>query len=133
MSSKVLKFPKQDELESAGGPALAALPKAPIDDHAAQLESIAKAVEQLQATAILEIAKHLAEARELFRYRRDEGGFGGWVESRLRYSRQTAYNLLHVYQQFGSGEFVKHLDTFPASILSARRTLDPRVRPRRDP
>jgi hypothetical protein len=92
-----------------------------IAQHAAEyagdrLEAIAKDIESLQATAILHVAERLAEAREIFRYRRDEGGFAGWVESRLRFSRQTAYNLLHVHERFG-GQSVKYLDTFPASIL----------------
>jgi hypothetical protein len=82
-----------------------------------KLEGIAKDIERLQGTAILKIAERHAEARELFRYRRDEGGFAGWVETRLRFSRQTAYNLLHVHERFGDVESVKYLDTFPASIL----------------
>ena len=40
-----------------------------------QLESIAGDIERLKADAVLAIATKLAEARELFRYRRDEGGF----------------------------------------------------------
>jgi hypothetical protein len=81
-----------------------------------RLESIAKDIEQVQGTATLRIAALLAEARELFRYRRDEGGFAGWVETRLRISRQTAYNLLHVHERFGE-QSVEYFDTFPASIL----------------
>ena len=34
-----------------------------------------------------------AEAHGLFRYRRDEGGFAGWVEKRLKMSRRTALQL----------------------------------------
>jgi Protein of unknown function (DUF3102) len=95
-----------------------ALPTGAVDfTLAEQLEDIAKSIEQLQTTAILEIAKHLAKARQLFRYRRDKRGFGGWVEARLSLSRQTAYNLLHVLEQFGDEESVKHFDTFPDSIL----------------
>ena len=81
-----------------------------------RLEAIAREIETLQADAILHVAERLAEAREIFRYRRDEGGFGGWVESRLHYSRATAYNVLGIYERFG-GECVQYLDTFPASIL----------------
>jgi hypothetical protein len=81
-----------------------------------RLEIIAKDIERLQGTTVFEIAKLLAEARDLFRYRRDEGGFAGWVEARLTFSRQTAYSLIHVHEQFG-GECVKHSDTFPTSVL----------------
>ena len=85
----------------------------PADDR---LELIATEIEKLQTTALLHIAERLNEARDIFRYRRDEGGFAGWVESRLRWSRQTAYNLLHVHEQF-AGQCVKNLDSFPASVL----------------
>jgi hypothetical protein len=86
-------------------------------ERAARLEVLATEIEELQGTAILRVAERLAEAREIFRYCRDEGGFGGWVETRLHYTRQTAYNLLHVYERFSGGESVKIFDTFRASIL----------------
>jgi hypothetical protein len=57
-----------------------------------------------------------AEAHGLFRYRRDEGGFAGWVEKRLKMSRRTAYNLLDVHEKFG-GESVQILHTLPRSVL----------------
>ena len=85
-------------------------------DESCRLESLARDIEKLQGTATLKIAARLTEAREIFRYSRDDGGFAGWVETRLRISRQTAYNLLHVYERFG-GKSVKYFDTFPASIL----------------
>jgi hypothetical protein len=59
--------------------------------------------------------RQAARARKLFLYKRDEGGFEGWVESRLRYSRTTAYNLLTVHERFG--ESVQSLDTLPRSVL----------------
>jgi hypothetical protein len=88
-------------------------------EHAAddRLEAIAKDIESLQASAIMRNAERLAEAREIFRYRRDEGGFAGWVESRLRRSRQTAYNLLQVHERFGGQECPKGLDTLARSVL----------------
>jgi uncharacterized protein UPF0137/DUF3102 family protein len=85
----------------------------PADDR---LKAIVKEIQSLQATAILQIAERLAEAREIFRYQRDEGGFAGWVETHLNFSRSTAYNLLSIYERFG-GEGIQYLDTFPASIL----------------
>jgi hypothetical protein len=85
-----------------------------VDDR---LEAIAQDIESLQATAILHIAERLAEARNIFRYRRDEGGFGGWVENRLHYSRDTAYNLLHVHERFGGQQSVELFDRFAPTIL----------------
>ena len=114
------KAPTDNNVDKSRLPAQAGAPPmptdAPIDDHAAHLEDIAKAIEQLQRAAIFKIAEHLAEAQGIFRYRRDEGGFRGWVETRLRFSRQTAYSLLHVRERFG-GQSVKYLDTFPATVL----------------
>jgi hypothetical protein len=51
----------------------------------------------------------------MFRYNRDEGGFQGWVERRLRWSRPTAYNLLNVHKRLG--ESVNQLDTLPRRVL----------------
>src|SRR5262249_43309362 len=70
-------------------PALAALAEhaaAPTDLTDERLETIARDIETTHTSAVLHIAAQLAEARDIFRYRRDEGGFGGWVETRLRYS-----------------------------------------------
>jgi hypothetical protein len=82
-----------------------------------RLEAIAKDIETLTATATLRIGAKLAEAREVFRYRRDEGGFAGWVESRLGYSRQHAYNFLHVHERFGGQEVSKCFDTLARSVV----------------
>jgi hypothetical protein len=82
-----------------------------------QLESIAKDIELLQATATLRIAERLAEAHKLFLYKRDEGGFQGWVETRLKFSRRTAYSLLDVHKQFGDSESVQLLHTLPRRVL----------------
>jgi hypothetical protein len=91
---------------------------APTDLTDERLETIAKNIETLTATTTLQVAAQIAEAHEIFRYRRDEGGFGGWVETRLGYSRQTAYNLLNVHEQFGGQESVQSLDTLlTASVL----------------
>jgi hypothetical protein len=90
----------------------------PTDLTDERLEAIAKDIQTTHTNAVLHIAAQLAEARDIFRYRRDEGGFGGWVETRLRYSRSTAYNLLSIHERFGGEkDLSKCLDTFPASIL----------------
>jgi hypothetical protein len=88
----------------------------PADDTNLRLESIAKDIELLQTTAILRVAERLSEAREIFRYRRDEGGFTGWVESRLNFSERTAYRLLDVHEKFGQ-ESSPIWQTLPRSIL----------------
>src|SRR5262249_30168308 len=92
--------------------------KTPTDLSDERLETIAKDIETTHTSAVLHIAARLAEAHNIFRYRRDEGGFSGWAETRLRYSRSTAYNLLSVHEQFGGEKNLsKCLDTFPRSIL----------------
>jgi phage N-6-adenine-methyltransferase len=91
--------------------------EATLDTTDEQLEAIAKNIETLVATAALQVGAELAKARDIFRYRRDEGGFAGWVETRLGYSRHTAYNLLHVHEQFGGQEVSKCLDTLGRSVL----------------
>jgi hypothetical protein len=52
-------------------------------------EAKAARIELVQATAVLVVAAHLAEVHQQHLYRRDEGGFQGWVESRLRTSQRT--------------------------------------------
>jgi hypothetical protein len=81
-----------------------------------RLEAIAEEIETLQANAIMRIAERLAEARSIFRYRRNEGGFGGWVEQRLHFSRDKAYDLLNVGERFGN-QSVELFDTLAPTIL----------------
>lgn len=75
-------------------------PTAPPDVEA-RLEEIAKGVETIQATAIVKIGERLAEARDLFRYDRREGGFEGWCQARLRLDRVAAWRMISVYEQLG--------------------------------
>ena len=89
-----------------------------------RLESIAQDIEQLQSAAILQIAERLAEARDVFRHRRDEGGFGGWVENRLSISRATAYNLINVHKLAGT-EGVQGLDKSPFRRFTCSRPRRP--------
>jgi hypothetical protein len=95
-----------------------------------RLESLAKEIECLHIKASLQIAERLAKAHEIFRYRRDEGGFTGWVESRLKISSSTAYRLLDVYKRFGGNESFPISETLPISalyLLAARSTPDKAV------
>lgn len=73
----------------------------PPGDVGQRLEEIAKGIETVQATAIIKIGERLAEARDLFRYDRAEGGFTGWVERRLKMSQRTAYRMIDVFERLG--------------------------------
>ena len=80
-------------------------------------EAKAARIELVQATAVLEVAAHLAEVHRQHLYRRDEGGFQGWVENRLSMSRRTAYDLLNVHSIFGKVCDASH--TLPRKVLYA--------------
>jgi hypothetical protein len=69
----------------------------------------------LEAAAVLRIAERLTEAHGLFLYKRDEGGFTGWVAKRLKMSHETAYRLLRVNEKLG--ESFNHVETLPRSVL----------------
>ena len=81
-----------------------------------RLEAIAAEIESALGTAIMRVAALVAEAHELHRYQRGDGGFEGWVERRLKMSRRTAYNLLDVHKRFGH-QSVQTLHTLPRSVL----------------
>lgn len=85
-------------------------------DFEAQLEALAQEIEQLERTARFRISARLAKAHALFLYRRDEGGFQGWVERRLGYSRSKAYRALDVAKLI---ESVPSWDTFGTLPFSA--------------
>lgn len=85
-----------------------------------RLEDIAKGIETVQATAIIKIGERLAEARDLFRYDRREGGFTGWVEKRLKITYRTALNMISVYEQLGqSAKDLSHFDQIGREALYA--------------
>jgi DNA N-6-adenine-methyltransferase (Dam) len=79
-------------------------------------EEKAATIERIQATATLKVARELAEVHQQYLYRRDEGGFRGWVENRLGMSKSTAYSLLNVHKTFG-GNVSAALDTLPRKVL----------------
>jgi N6-adenosine-specific RNA methylase IME4 len=90
-------------------------------------EDKAAQIERVQATAIMEVAALLAEVHQQHLYRRDEGGFTGWIERRLSMSERTAYNLLDVHRQFGGSECLQLLQTLPRRglyLLAASSTPD---------
>jgi hypothetical protein len=59
-------------------------------------------------------SRHYSEAHGIFLYKRDEGGFEGWVEARLKISRSTAYRLLNVHEHV---ESIPQWDTLPLGVL----------------
>lgn len=62
--------------------------------------------------------ERLAEARDLFRYDRREGGFEGWCQTRLKLSRSTAYNMIRVYEDLsGSVQGLAHFETITREAL----------------
>lgn len=81
-----------------------------------RLEAIVKEVKLIQHGAVLRVGQLLTEAQGIFLYRRDEGGFRGWVAKRLGIGHSTAYRLIGVYQRFGA-ESVPAMDTLPATVL----------------
>jgi hypothetical protein len=82
----------------------------------ARVEAIAVEIDMVRGTVTLRVAGLVAEAHELFLYNRDEGGFQGWVERRLRMSTSTAYKLLDVHKRFG-GESLHIVETLSRSVL----------------
>ena len=79
-----------------------------LGDKASQIETLSKSVLYLLARPSTpdEVRDDAIE--------RAEGGFEGWVESRLTMSRTTAYELLAVHEKFGS---VRLADTLPRKVL----------------
>ncbi|QPB21338.1 hypothetical protein [Rhizobium sp. 007] len=64
-----------------------------------QLGHHAQNVERIQLDAIFEIGRELATAQELFKYRRDEGGFTGWLGTRLpQIQVRSAYKAIQIWQ-----------------------------------
>jgi hypothetical protein len=66
-----------------------------------RLERMARDIDSLRRSTILQTGKILAEAREVFRYSREDGGFTGWVETRLSMSVSTAYAIINAYENIG--------------------------------
>jgi hypothetical protein len=106
---------------------LGAIPVLPDKEFADQLEALARDIQYFERQAVFRIANRLAKAHELFRYRRDEGGFQGWVENRLDYSRSHAYRLLDVNKlakSFPSWDTFGTLSASAIYLLAAPSTPD---------
>ena len=94
-----------------------AVPALSEQEFADQLEALARDIQHFERQAVFRIANRLAKAHELFRYRRDEGGFQGWVENRLYYSRSHAYRLLDVNKLTASFPSWDTFGTLSASAI----------------
>jgi hypothetical protein len=87
---------------------------------AATLETFALEIEQLSRTAsctILQIAACVDRVHKIFKYRRDEGGFTGWMEKRLGWSSSQAYRFLDIHKRFGNGESFPNWERLGTSAL----------------
>jgi ribosome-associated translation inhibitor RaiA len=67
-----------------------------------RLDELEAKIKAKQNEAASHIAEWLFEARGIWRYHRAEGGFRGWVESRLGYSHMTAYRMIAVHEKLGA-------------------------------
>jgi hypothetical protein len=96
------------------------------DDVARRLEEIAADIELTQAMAAIRIGQRLAEARDLFRYERSEGGFDGWASRRLGYDRRAAYRFISTFESLGEkwGQFTS-LSRAALFELAAPSTPEP--------
>jgi hypothetical protein len=86
-------------------------------EFAKQLEALARDIEYLERNAVFRIAARLGKAHEMFLYRRDEGGFQGWTENRLGYSRSHAYRLLDVNKWAKQSQGWDTFGTLPVSAI----------------
>lgn len=86
-----------------------------------QIEQHAQNIERIQGNAILEIGRELKLAQELFRFKRDEGGFTGWLAARLPHINQrAAYRAIQRYEGVEEfDEFVKLSGAAQDEVVSA--------------
>lgn len=92
------------------------------------LEQHALNVERIQRDAVFEIGRELAEAQELFKYSRIDGGFTGWLERRLpQFSERTAYRAIDVYKNVDPAMFAKLADIRNPSALAEVAKAPPDV------
>lgn len=68
-----------------------------------QIEAIAVDIEFTRSMAAYRIGERLRDAQELFQYKRDSGGFQGWVKSRLGWSEQHAYQFIRAVEKIPQG------------------------------
>lgn len=67
-----------------------------------QIEQHALRIEEVQHKAVMEIGRELKAVQDIFRFKRDEGGFEGWLSNRLPHiSRSAAYNAVQMFDGIG--------------------------------
>jgi hypothetical protein len=98
---------QRNEPSERRGIEMNALQKATATDVATveqQIEQHAQNIERIQNGAAFEIGRELKLAQELFKFKRDEGGFTGWLANRLpNINQRAAYRCIQRYE--GIGEF----------------------------
>lgn len=71
-----------------------------------QIEQHAQNIERIQENAVNDIGRELSGVQRLYRFRRDEHGFTGWLARRLPHiSQRSAYAAIQRYE--GIGEFAE--------------------------
>lgn len=64
-----------------------------------QIEQHAQNIERIQRDTIVAIGQELIQVQDLFRFKRDEGGFTGWLASRLPHiSKTAAYRAIDAFK-----------------------------------
>lgn len=90
-----------------------------------QIEQHALRIEHIQREAVFEMGRELAAARDLFKYDRREGGFEGWLDSRLGTSRRAAYRMIEIFE--GIKEECATLGTLSQGALLETAKAEPDI------
>jgi predicted nucleic acid-binding Zn-ribbon protein len=114
-AEKLAKAPRKKKEAPVNAVAPAGQEPAELATVEQQLEQHALNVEAIQGKAVFEIGRELKAAQEVFRFRRDEKGFTGWLAARLPHINQRA--AYRAIQQF---EAVEKFDEFVKLSGSAR-------------
>lgn len=82
-----------------------------------QLEQHAVRIETIERDAYYEIGRELAAVQELHKYKRDGGGFTGWLAERLpRYSERGAYQAIAIFKGIDPTMFATLADIKPGIL-----------------
>ncbi|WP_434711992.1 hypothetical protein NMA58_00760 [Rhizobium sp. YTUHZ045] len=70
----------------------------------------------------MRLTSRVAGAQELFKYRRDEGGFQGWLESRLpNIPRRSAYQAIEIFRSLNEEMCASFAHLKPAAIAEVAK------------
>lgn len=82
-----------------------------------QLETHALNIERIQRDAVYELGRELAAAQELHKYKREGGGFTGWLAERLPHiPERGAYQAIKIYENIDAGMFAKFANISPGAL-----------------